>query len=251
DSFPRHLQTGGFHDNDLSAVNRTGSLIALESGGGISILDRDLNALQTLPGVDGGMAFDSLRDTLYSVNSTPDQIIAYNTNTWAERFRIPVDQNVGTSSAFGSGVMTVSSDGRFLFLSVGNGVRVYDLPNNPGVAASLQVSGFPAFIGQGTPGTFTVTVQDNLGDTVTNYTGTVMFSSTDGSAALPASYTFTAADQGSHTFPATFNTVGTHTLTARDQAMPSITGSQSGIVVHAPGAALIPVTTHRDLVYDP
>jgi sugar lactone lactonase YvrE len=251
DSFPRHLQTGGFHDNDLSAVNRSGSLIALESGSGISILDRDLNAVQTLPGVDGGMAFDPLRDTLYAVNSTTDQIIAYNTTTWAERFRMPVDQNVGASSAFGSGVMTVSSDSRFLFLSVGNGVRVYELPNNPGVAASLQVSGFPAFIGQGTPGSFTVTVQDNLGDTVTTYTGTVTFSSSDGSATLPGSYTFTPADQGQHTFTATFNTVGTQTLTARDQAMPSIMGSQTGIIVHAPGAALIPVTAHRDLVYDP
>jgi hypothetical protein len=35
---------------------------------------------------------------------------------------------------------------------------------------------------------------------VTNYAGTVHFTSTDRTASLPANYTFTAADKGVHTF---------------------------------------------------
>ncbi|HEX4436509.1 MAG TPA: hypothetical protein VH061_06885 [Solirubrobacteraceae bacterium] len=45
-----------------------------------------------------------------------------------------------------------------------------------------------------------VTAEDAGGNVVTTYTGTVHFSSNDGQATLPADYTFTAADQGKHTF---------------------------------------------------
>ena len=61
----------------------------------------------------------------------------------------------------------------------------------------------------GTPYTETVTAEDNLGETATGYTGTVHFSSTDVQAGLPADYTFTAADAGSHTFTVTLKTAGT------------------------------------------
>lgn len=57
----------------------------------------------------------------------------------------------------------------------------------------------------------TVTALDASGHKVTNYTGTVTFSSTDSTMTtangdLPASYTFTAADAGKHTFQVTFPT---------------------------------------------
>ena len=54
----------------------------------------------------------------------------------------------------------------------------------------------------------TVKAVDAFGNTVTGYTGTVHFSSTDTQADLPADYTFTAADAGVHTF-----TVGLKTAT--------------------------------------
>src|SRR5262249_54182286 len=53
---------------------------------------------------------------------------------------------------------------------------------------------------------------------------TAHFTSSDGAAALPADYAFTAADAGAHTFSVTLNTAGTQTITATDG---SITGAAS------------------------
>ncbi len=71
-----------------------------------------------------------------------------------------------------------------------------------------------------------LTAFDAFGNLATGYTGTVHFSSSDGTALLPADYTFTAADQGSHTFPtaAAFRRLGTPTLTAGDTANGSVRG---------------------------
>jgi hypothetical protein len=85
-------------------------------------------------------------------------------------------------------------------------------------------------------GNFTVTAKNADGTTATAYTGTVHFSSSDGQAGLPADYTFTAADNGMHTFSATLKTVGTQSLTAKDVWWSTVTGTQSGITV-TPAAA--------------
>jgi hypothetical protein len=75
---------------------------------------------------------------------------------------------------------------------------------------------------------------DSSGNVVPGYTGTVHFTSTDAAAGLPADYTFTAADNGVHTFNVTFTTAGAQTLTATD-TMSGINGTQ-GITVN-PAAA--------------
>ncbi|MBM4071194.1 MAG: hypothetical protein FJ271_20000 [Planctomycetes bacterium] len=59
---------------------------------------------------------------------------------------------------------------------------------------------------------FTVTVQDASGNTITDYEGTVQFSSSDPLALLPAAYTFTLGDQGTHDFTATLYSVGSKEL---------------------------------------
>src|SRR5439155_26120288 len=61
----------------------------------------------------------------------------------------------------------------------------------------------------GTPQSFTVTITDDLGNMATGYVGTVHFGSSDSRAVLPADYTFTATDQGTHTFQVTFKTTRT------------------------------------------
>jgi hypothetical protein len=65
---------------------------------------------------------------------------------------------------------------------------------------------------------FTITAVDGNGMVLTGYQGTVAFTSggTDGAPTLPAQYTFTAADAGSHTFSATYFTAGAQTFTATD-----------------------------------
>jgi uncharacterized delta-60 repeat protein len=101
---------------------------------------------------------------------------------------------------------------------------------------SFAVSGFPSPTTAGVAQTVTVTAV-NADDTVnTGYTGTVQFTSSDPQAVLPANYTFTAADQGVHTFTATLKTAGSQTITVADTTNGSIIGSESGIVVN-PAAA--------------
>jgi hypothetical protein len=68
---------------------------------------------------------------------------------------------------------------------------------------------------------------------VTGYTGTVHFTSTDGSAVLPSDITFAAGDNGRRMFTVMFNTVGVETLSAVD-AVNNISGKAKVCVV-APG----------------
>ena len=96
----------------------------------------------------------------------------------------------------------------------------------------------------GVPAEVTVVAVDSSGDKVPSYTGTVLLTSSDSAATLPAKYTFTAADHGRHTFLVTLNTPGAQTVTATDTATASITGKGS-INVNAAG-----VVTHFGIITD-
>jgi hypothetical protein len=100
-------------------------------------------------------------------------------------------------------------------------------------ATRLAVSAAPATAGA--PTAMTVTALNGLNATATAFTGTVHFSSTDPSAILPDDYTFTAADNGQHTFTLTLPTAGSTTLTVTTNGSPSVTGSQT--VPVSPAAA--------------
>ena len=88
----------------------------------------------------------------------------------------------------------------------------------------------PATATAGTAFNFTVTAYDRYGNVATGYTGTIHFTSSDASAMLPANYTFTSANAGTHTFSATLKTGGTQTITATDTVTSSITGKGSTTV---------------------
>jgi uncharacterized repeat protein (TIGR01451 family) len=102
---------------------------------------------------------------------------------------------------------------------------------SPAVAVAFKVTGLGPFAAPGVVGTATVTAQDALGGTVTTYTGTVHFTSTDADATLPTDYTFVGGDAGVHNFSVTLHTAGTWSVTATDTTTSSITGSETGIVV--------------------
>jgi CSLREA domain-containing protein len=99
-------------------------------------------------------------------------------------------------------------------------------------ASSFTLGGFPSPTTQGTPGTFTVTANDSSGNVDAGYLGTVHFTSSDPHALLPANYMFLAGDHGSHTFTATFNTIGSQSITATDTVTASITGADAAITVN-------------------
>ena len=106
---------------------------------------------------------------------------------------------------------------------------------NPGSATQLTLSGLTSQTA-GSAQSLTVSAQDAYGNTATGYRGTVQFSSSDGAAALPASYTFQANDGGVHSFSGvTLKTAGSQTVTATDTSTTSITGGQS--VTVNPGSA--------------
>jgi subtilisin-like proprotein convertase family protein len=103
-------------------------------------------------------------------------------------------------------------------------------------ASSLVVGGFPTSTTAGQAGSFTVTARDASGNVATGYTGTVHFTSSDPLAGLPADYTFTAADAGTHTFSTTLTTAGAQSLTVADTAASGLAGTEAGIAV-SPAAA--------------
>jgi hypothetical protein len=81
-----------------------------------------------------------------------------------------------------------------------------------------------------TPYTISVLAQDAFGNQAGGYRGVIQFTSTKPAtlpAVAPAFYTFTAADNGAHTFTngLAFGQTGTVTITAYDINTPSITGS--------------------------
>ena len=106
-----------------------------------------------------------------------------------------------------------------------------------GAATHLSVVGPTSPRAVDASGNVTVTALDAYENTATGYAGTVHFTSSDANATLPANGTLTS---GVGTFSVAFGTVGTQSVTATDTVTPSITGSQTGIVVQTP----IPATYH-------
>jgi Chitobiase/beta-hexosaminidase C-terminal domain/Right handed beta helix region len=88
---------------------------------------------------------------------------------------------------------------------------------------------------------FTVTAVDVFNNTATSYSGTVHFTSSDGSATLPANATLSNGTAG---FNATLKTLGSQSITATDTVNNSITGTSASIAVVQ--SSYLVVTTAAD-----
>jgi uncharacterized delta-60 repeat protein len=98
---------------------------------------------------------------------------------------------------------------------------------NPGAATHFSISG-PLSVGASKSFSLIVTALDAYGNVVTGYTGTVHFSSSDGTAALPKNYTFKAADAGAHTFTGVIlRKKGKQTLTVSDTLDGALTATDT------------------------
>ncbi len=105
---------------------------------------------------------------------------------------------------------------------------------NPGITTHFSVVASPSST-TATAGTgilITVTAQDSFNNTTPSYSGIVHLTSTDAAAFLGANSTLTS---GVGTFPATFKTAGSQTITATDTVAATITGTTVVITV-SPGA---------------
>ena len=110
--------------------------------------------------------------------------------------------------------------------------KVTSVTVSAGAVSDLVITGLPATVVHNVVRSFTVTARDAFGNTVTNYSGTVQFQNTGGTALLPSAYTFKATDRGKHVFKVTFQTPGSgQSLLVADQSDPLIDGTVSGITV--------------------
>jgi hypothetical protein len=99
-----------------------------------------------------------------------------------------------TLKTAGTRSITVVDTLNSAFTATQGGITVY-----AGAASQFLISA-PSSVKAGVAFSLTLTVQDIYGNIIIGYTGTVRFTSTDTTASLPANYTFTASDQGVHTF---------------------------------------------------
>ena len=90
-----------------------------------------------------------------------------------------------------------------------------------------------------------VEAEDAYGNEITNYLGTIHFTSSDPQAIVPANYTFQMADGGEHTFSdgVTLETAGSQTVTVTSLGTPSYTGTSSTITVNPAAATTFGLTT--------
>jgi predicted dehydrogenase len=150
-------------------------------------------------------------------------------------FQAAVNYTVGTQPS-AVAVADLNGDGVLdLAVTDTSNASVAVLVGQRNAATHFQVSA-PSSVNAGTAFTITVTALTAGGQTDCNYTGTVRFTSSDPSAVLPAAYTFTLADGGTHTFTVTLNTTGTQTITAIDKAHKTVKGKAT--VTVASGSAL-------------
>jgi probable HAF family extracellular repeat protein len=125
-------------------------------------------------------------------------------------------------------------------------------PERPAIQLVLAA---PSIVTAGSPFDITVTALDDTGQVATGYTGTVSFTSSDPyTGVLPPEYTFTAADNGTHTFTGVSHfAAGTQTLTAQDTANSSLNASATvGVTAAAADHFLImaPSTALSGIPFD-
>src|SRR5690348_370217 len=80
---------------------------------------------------------------------------------------------------------------------------------------------------------FTVTALDQFNNIATGYSGTVHFTSSDGTANLPAN---NVLPSGQGTFSVTLNTPGIQTITVTDTVIGTTSGTSGGITVSSAGS---------------
>jgi hypothetical protein len=114
------------------------------------------------------------------------------------------------------------------------------LLGNRNAATHFRITA-PANVTLGTPFNVTITALTAGNQLDALYTGTIHFTSSDGLAVLPADFTFTLADSGSHTFSVTLNTAGGQTITVTD----TTTGITGSAVVNGNAARRAPAPARR------
>jgi hypothetical protein len=145
-TFGLRTETDIFTDSAGAAISRDGSLVATRLTDNGAALDTasNLTFVRSFHDADGGVAFDAREDTVYAVNSSSKQIIAYDTNTFVEKFRLDIGEPITAGvTQFDSGNLIASEDGRFLALSTPSGIRLFAIPIGPFPSPTPPICGTP------------------------------------------------------------------------------------------------------------
>ena len=121
----------GFLGNGTAAVNRDGTLVALAAGATIDLETApDLNVIHNFAG-GSGVAFSATEDTLFILDQTFSEVVAFDTSNFAERYRFSTGDKVTgeAPNRLGLGNFGSSPDGRYLALITPTAVRLYDTSN--------------------------------------------------------------------------------------------------------------------------
>jgi hypothetical protein len=159
DTFSQSVLTSNFLSDQYgaaaAAVSRDGTQLITRISDHASLdAGSDFTFLHDFNGVDCGVAFNGSSDTVYGVNSSLHEIIAYDSKIFTPKsvFSFPETFNPGFLAHFDSGTLVASPDGRFLALEVPNGFRIF-----------ATASGMPPSIPQPTLATRRDIVFDNAG----------------------------------------------------------------------------------------
>jgi hypothetical protein len=239
------LNGGGiFNAATLTVSNSTiAGNSATVHGGGIYTLSGSMSARNTIiaenKASEGPDVYGNLGSQGHNLLGDPQDVTGFNLDTdlvHVDPLLGPLQDNGGPtftmallpgSPAIGAGDPTndPATDQRG-FPRLVNGTIDIGAFEVQGTAVSQLVVSAPSSVTAGSPFAVTVAALDNNGNLIPGYTDTIHFTSSDPQAALPADYTFTAADNGVHTFAneVTLNTAGTQTVSATD-TVSGITGS--------------------------
>ncbi len=143
--------------------------------------------------------------------------------TWAQQPTPPLTASDGVTGDFFGWSLALSADGNTGIISADekNAIKgeayFFATPTLHFIA--------PASSPAGSPFSLTLSITDPTGVPFASYPEPVHFSSSDPHATLPADYSFTLADNGTHVFTnaATLTTAGAQTITVTDPTVPTIT----------------------------
>ncbi len=157
--------------------------------------------------------------------------------TNASLYQLPEDYTYTVSDA-GSHIFQVTlMTAGLITINVNDTINVSitghkDIIVNPANAVSFTILA-PSTVNAGDTFYITVTAKDQYNNVVTDYTGTVRFTSSDPQAQLPPDTQFNLSDAGVKILSAILKTKGIQTISATDILNSSITGTSNGINVQA------------------
>ncbi|HYV36374.1 MAG TPA: hypothetical protein VE988_11755, partial [Gemmataceae bacterium] len=108
------------------AVNRNGTMIASDASGHVRIYDKTLNSVSSFLDLVGAPVFDPVKDYIYM--AVQGDLKSANALTGTNGFTMSIGDRVNSASNLNTGLMAISPDDRWLFLSTDSGVRVFELP---------------------------------------------------------------------------------------------------------------------------